>query len=409
MTNPSEKNIFNIKGRELKLPFNVTIKTEDKSFQVTGTKLFKIAPNKRIVCSGKWGEERIVMKFFLESIKANHYFNKELKGLKALKRSGIRTPDIVFSGIVENTNIKVVATKEILPASDMMSEWNKSKDESVYADLQKQIVQKIAVLHNAGVKQDDLHLGNFLISDNRVYTIDGDGVDASKKGKPLSEESSLKNLSTLFGQFYPRLDKIAKQSLVHYAKCRDWDYDSTFIDRLFTRLKPRIQTIRARKFKKYLKKIFRGCSEFVHKKTEKLEYVCDRKAYNSGLEQFINDPDPYIKKGKTLLEQNASSIVQIDIDNTLYVVKTCNTKSYSLLFKKFLKNTSAKTMWRNAHLLILHGKQLPYPLLFMEEYNGPFDLKYYFIVKYVEDFTTKSYSSFFKNIEQKLNLELREL
>ncbi len=406
MTNPSKNNIFDIQGRELKLPFNVTIKTKDQSFQVTGTKLFKIAPNKRIVCSGKWGEKRIVMKFFLESLKANHYFNKELTGLKALKRSGVRTPEIIFSGIVENSNIKVVATKEILPASDMMSEWNKNNDESVYADLQKQIVQKIAVLHNAGVKQDDLHLGNFLISENRIYTIDGDGVDASKKGKPLSEESSLKNLSTLFGQFYPRLDKIAKQSLVYYAKCRNWDYDNTSIDRLFTRLKPRIQKIRAKKFKKYLKKIFRDCSEFVHKKTDKYEFVCDRKAYNPGLEQFINDPDSYIKKGKILIEQNVSSIVQIDIDNTLYVVKTCNIKSYSLLYKKFFQKTYAKTMWRNAHLLILLGKQLPYPLLFMEEYKGSFDLKYYFIVKHTDDFTIKSYSSFFKNIEQKLNLEL---
>ncbi len=63
----------------------------------------------------------------------------------------------------------------------MMTVWNSNKEESVYADLQKQIVQKIAVLHNAGIKQNDLHLGNFLISNNRIYTIDGDGVDFKRR------------------------------------------------------------------------------------------------------------------------------------------------------------------------------------------------------------------------------------
>ena len=409
MNNSSENHLFNIKGRELKLPFNVTIKSENQTFQVIVTKLFKIAPNKRIVCSGKWGEERIVMKFFLESLRANYYFNKELKGLKALKRSGVRTPDIIFSGMVENSNIKVVATKEIFPSLDMMSVWNNTKDDDIYADLQEQILKKIAVLHNAGIKQEDLHLGNFLISKNRIYTIDGDGVDVKGKGQPLSEELSLENLSILFAQFYPRLDKIAKKSLEQYARCRGWDYDPKFTSRLFTRLKPRIQKIRAIKQKKYLKKIFRECSEFVHIKTQNSELVCDRKAYNSGLEQFINNPDHFIKKGNVLLGSNYSSIVQIDIDNTLYVVKTCKVKNFSLFFKKLFKKTYGKSMWRNAHLYKLLGKQLPYPLLFMEEYLDSFYSKNYFIVKYTSKLTTNSYSYLFNKLENKLSPKLKGL
>ena len=142
MNNHRKKHFLNIKGRDLKVPFNVTIKSKDQTFQVTATKLFKIAPKKRIVCSGKWGEEQIVMKLFLESRKTKHYFNKEIKGLKALKRSGVRTPDIVFSGMVENSNIRVVATKEILPASDMMSVWNNTEENYIYTGLQKKILKK---------------------------------------------------------------------------------------------------------------------------------------------------------------------------------------------------------------------------------------------------------------------------
>ncbi|MCK5097325.1 MAG: hypothetical protein KAR45_04440, partial [Desulfobacteraceae bacterium] len=361
--------------------------------------LFKIAPKKRIVCAGKWGEERIVMKFFLESRKADFYFNKELMGLKALKRSGTRTPDIVFFGIVENSNIKMIALKEIVPASDMMSVWNNTKEDSGYAVLQKRILRKIAVLHNAGLKQTDLHLGNFLISINRIYTIDGDSVDVTRKGNPLSKELSLENLSILFGQFYPRLDKIAEQSLEYYAECRGWTSDPDYSPGLFTRLKPKIQKVRAIKQKKYLKKIFRECSEFVHKKTRGMELVCDRKAYNSGLEKFINNPDLFINNGKTLIDNNTSSIAQIDIDNTLYVVKTFNIKSFSLFMQKLLKKTHTRTLWRNAHLLKQLGDQLPYPLLFMEKHSGPFCLKAYFIVKHISEYESDNYSKLFKKLE----------
>ncbi|MCK5100938.1 MAG: hypothetical protein KAR45_22705, partial [Desulfobacteraceae bacterium] len=94
-----------LKKRELELPFTVTVKSKNQTFQVTATKLFKVAPKKRIVCSGKWGNQRIVMKFFLENRKADLYFNKELNGLKALITSNIRTPEIIFHGIVENSKI----------------------------------------------------------------------------------------------------------------------------------------------------------------------------------------------------------------------------------------------------------------------------------------------------------------
>lgn len=397
MNNSLKDNFFNIKGRELKLPFNVNIKSKEQTYQVTATKLFKIAPNKRIVCSGKWGEERIVMKFFLGSVKANHYFNKEFKGLKALKRSGIRTPEIVFHGIAENTNIKVIATKEISPASDMMSVWNNNKEDSVYAELQKQIVQKIAVLHNAGIKQNDIHLGNFLISNNRIYTIDGDGVDVKRKGKPLPEEIGLRNLSILFGQFYPRLDKIAKSSLEYYTELRGLKPDP----KRFIIFLSKVKKVRAVKLKKYLKKIFRECSEFVHKKEWNKEFSCDRKAYNSGLQKFIDNPNIFIEKGKIIKTTENDCITQIDIDNTIYIVKSYHIKGRSIFSERCLKKTRARISWYNAHLLKQLGIQSLYPICYMEKRFGPFCTNAFFIAKDIQKTEENNYSKLFNKLENK--------
>jgi len=406
MNNHINTHALKLKGRILTLPCNVTIKTKEKTFEVTATKAFKISPKKRIVCSGNWGKEKIVMKFFLESLRASHYFKKELKGLKALKRAGIRTPDIVFCGVVENTKIKVIATKEILPASDMMSVWNSIKENAVYADLQKQIIHKIAVIHNAGLKQDDLHLGNFLISKNRIYTIDGDGVDASRKGPPLSEKLSLENVSILFSQFYPTLDKISRISLEYYAECRGWTDKQGYIPGLFDRIKPRIQKIRSQKLKKYLKKIFRDCSEFFHKKNWGMELVCDRKAFDAGLKKFLDTPDRFINKGKILKTEKNSIITQIEIDSTSYVVKTYTIKNIAHFSEKYLKKTRARLSWHNAHLLKQLGTFFPHPLCFMEERSGPICLKAYFVVEFKSDHEPEKYAELFLKLEKnRLNPE----
>jgi hypothetical protein len=398
---PGNPFFFN-NNRNIELPFTVTVKSKKRDFQVTAEKIFRIAPKKRIVCSGKWNDKKIVMKFFLKSRKTNYYFAKELKGLKALMASGINTPEILFHGQVKNSEIKVIATKEIFPVSDMMSVWNSAENDSVYAGLEKQVIHEIAALHNAGLKQDDLHLGNFLLSDGKIFTIDGDGVDTHKIGQPLSKKLSLENLSILFAQFFPHLDTLAEKSLEYYADCRGWDPEPG----LFTHLKPKIQKLRTIKLKKYLRKIFRECSEFIHKKDWNTQWSCDRKAFGFGLSKFIRDPDLFIEKGKILKKEETSTITRIDIETTVYVVKKYIIKSLSPFSEKCLKKTRARVSWRNAHLLKQLGDKLPHPVLFMEKRFGPFCSKAYFIVKYVPNLQKEDYSALFQRLENnKLNPE----
>ena len=398
---PGNPFFFN-NNRNIKLPFTVIIKSETRDFQITAEKIFRIAPKKRIVCSGQWDDQQIVMKFFLKSRKTNYYFTKELEGLKALMASGINTPEILFHGQVKNSDIKVIATKEIFPASDMMSVWNNVEDDSVYAGLQKKVIHEIAALHNAGLKQDDLHFGNFLLSDDKIYTIDGDSVDTHKMGQPLSKKLSLENLSILFAQFFPHLDTLAEKSLEYYADCRKWEPDPN----LFICLKPKIQKLRTIKLKKYLRKTLRECSEFIHKKDWTIQLSCDRKAFGSGLSKFIKDPDLFIKKGKILKKEETSTITRIDIENTFYVVKKYIIKSLSPFSEKCLKKTRARVSWRNAHLLKQLGDKLPHPVLFMEKRFGPFCWEAYFIVKYAPGLQKDDYFALFQRLENnKLNPE----
>jgi len=398
MEDTQTKPPFIIKGRQIDLPFSVTIKSKESLFQVTAEKALRIAPNKRIVCSGTWGEKQVVIKFFLKCPKARRYFQSELNGIKALVSSGVTTPKIIFHGKVENSEIRAIGIEEISDSSDMMSVWESIEQESDYAGFQKKIIHEIAALHSAGLKQDDLHLGNFLFSKNKIFTIDGDSVDTSKMGQPLPEKESFENLVLFFSQFYQKFDILTEKSLEYYMQCRGLPS----YPQLFSQIYPRIQQKRIKRQKKYLRKIFRECSEFVFKKERGIRFSCDRKAFGAGVSLFIENPDFFIQKGEIIKAGKTYTIVKININRTLYMVKFYNNKT--------VFQSSARISWRNAHGAKQKGIKLFRPILFMEQYISIFCLQAFFIVEYTKEYKNNSYCELFLKLENKnLNLEQKGL
>ena len=142
------------------------------------------------------------------------------------------------------------------------------------------------------------------------------------------------------------------------------------------------------------------------KKNWNIEFSCNRKAYDTGLEKFIKNPDLFMEKGKILKSKKISTIAKIEIDNTSYVVKHYNIKNLSPFSEKCLTKSRARISWQNAHLLKQLGSKLLNPLLFMEERFGPFCLKAYFIIEYVPELEANNYAFFFQKLENnKLNPE----
>ncbi|GEM_PF-6217801 len=382
--------IFPVKTRKLNLPFTVMIKSRGRILQVTADKALRIAPGKRLVCSGMFDDKPVVMKFFLNSMRTGHYYKKELNGLKAMASSGINTPGIVFYGRVEKGCERVIGLEQINPAQDMVAVLSEIDDDiEKYKSLQKKIIREIALLHNYGIKQDDLHLGNFLLSHDKIYTIDGDSVDTKKMGTPLPQGTSLKNLALFFSQFYPCFDNLIGASTEYYAQCRQWEASSSYLSSLLIELK----RVRGKKEKKYLRKIFRECSEFVRHKSWNINFVCDRKAFDSGFSKIVKDLDSIREEGILLNFEKTFAIYKITINNTLYVLK------------HYRKKSGALTAWRNAHMLKEQGVNILRPVLVMEKGFGPIFKEAYFIVKDTRDLKTIDYLKFFKELENR-NLTL---
>ena len=127
------------------------------------------------------------------------------------------------------------------------------------------------------------------------------------------------------------------------------------------------------------------------------------------IQKFINNPDFFIEKGKTLKTTEDSSIDQIDIDSTFYIVKSYNIQSHSLFSERCLKQTRSRISWYNAHLLKQLGDHFLYPVCFMEKRFGPLCTKAYFVIKDFPEPEKDNLPKLFDDLENnKLNPEQKD-
>ena len=153
----------------------------------------------------------------------------------------------------------------------------------------------IGKMHNQGVAQTDIHLANFLISQGRIFTIDG-GEVIRKTKPPLRKRPSLENLSWFFAQLVPEFDEFVPVVLPAYDAVRGWAADP---DRLIHLHRAIYQSRESRK-RYYLDKVFRDCTRFRCDVTFNRFTVCERGEHSQNLQALLDDPDAFLAKGTIL-------------------------------------------------------------------------------------------------------------
>ncbi|MBW1746794.1 MAG: hypothetical protein JRJ25_11235 [Deltaproteobacteria bacterium] len=237
-------------GRNLEVPFRVLLKSDGSSAELVCNKIMRIIPGKRIVCAGEWNKKPVVAKIFLSSGNARRHSEREIKGINALKNAGIKTPALLLQSNLQQGDIPVLVFQRIMPALNPHEVFDMAETDEKRSELLKRIAVVIAEQHEAGLKQKDLHLGNFLLSDNDIYTIDGDTVDAGQAGTPLPKAMSLNNLGLFLAQLNPNFDHLFSTAFQAYTAKRSWPSDSG----LFNQLLKEVKFQRKNGSKKYLHK-----------------------------------------------------------------------------------------------------------------------------------------------------------
>jgi tRNA A-37 threonylcarbamoyl transferase component Bud32 len=371
--------MLRFKGRNLSPPFQLVLDAEPSCRNLTCTAILRHLPGKRLVCAGHHNDHTpCVAKIFLAPSGAERHYQRELRGIKAMQRARIPTPELLFEGKLAEGHAPVLLFRQMTAYEDLTKRLAKTDKPEECLGALRLVVKAIARLHAAGLKQRDIHPGNFLLSANAVLIIDGDDIESAGPA-PLPERESLSNLALFFAQFFPSFDDFLPDLVTLYAESRNWNG----INQLPSRVHSETQRWRRWRLKKFLLKTQRSCTAFHAQKSWRRFVVWDRKWYSPIWKPLIENPDRLIERGTILKAGNSATVAKVTIGGQTVVIKRYNIKNIIHALRRAPRSSRAMMSWRNAHRLRFLGIATPQPLALIEERWGPFRKCAYLVMSYL--------------------------
>ena len=389
-------------GQNINLPFCLSIDRTDGL--LTCERLLNIIPGKRAVFLGRWNNQKVVAKLFFQPMQISRHVKREASGIEALIKADIPSPDLLFIGKTKDKDVGVLLFNYIYPSTELGIIWNTLESVKEKRNLIRKLMVILSKMHQAGIKHLDLHLNNFLVKNNTIYTIDGTPIKLDRKGRPLKVKDRLKNLALLFAQFTLSDYSLVCDLYTEYTKASGLKETES----IFEELQLRIERWRRWRIKNYIKLNFKEYSELVCRKSFVRFMLCKRAYYTPAMTAFIDNPDKRINDPKSIFlkKGNSSTVIRIKIDDHDLVVKRYNIKNFKHRLRRFLRPSRAAHSWQSAHLLLLLGFATQIPVAMLERRFGYFRSRAYFIYEYVDGPNSIDY---FKegDLNQKLDIARR--
>jgi tRNA A-37 threonylcarbamoyl transferase component Bud32 len=334
-------------------------------------------PGRRLVCRGAWQGQDVFIKLYLDGIR---HWQAECRGLQALADRGIAAPAVLHTGTADRGALHVIVLQAIQPAETLETALSQVPGEDARVALLQRAVVCIAGHHRAGLEQRDIHLNNFLLAGERLYTLDGGGIhDSGNAELPVTQ--SRDNLALFFAELYPDDDAFIEAVFPAYLQRRSWDSADLHV----ATLRRRIHHFRDRRLRRFLKKVFRDCSAFKCEHSWRAFRVWDRTMDSAEMVEFLADPDASLQQAdaRHLKQGNTCTLWTTRVDGRELVVKRYNIKSLGHRFGRAFRNTRAAVSWRNAHRLWMYGILSARPVALIEERFGPLRGRAWYISEFV--------------------------
>lgn len=284
------------------------------------------------------------------------YWKREKRGIELLQRRDIATPALLFAGTLANKTTPVLITRLVAKAETALERWERCSDDAGRLRLLLALTGIIAQQHKRGLWQEDLHLGNFLLHADEIFTIDGDAIHAKIESAPLPQRISRRNMALFLAQIPPIYEYLFEAILKHYTSFTDqspqeWE----------TLLTTELPQQRRKRRHAYVSKAFRTCSEFTRLRQKGQLLIHRSDAPAQLVQQLQRNPDALIHQGEILKNGNSATVVKTELGAREWVVKRYNIKNPWHMLKRCLRPTRAAISWGNAHRLKISGINTPSP------------------------------------------------
>lgn len=322
----------------------------------------RVLPGKRLVAQAQLDDECVLAKLFIAD-GAERHLRREREGIAALEVAAIPTPERVAEVALTGGGW-LLATRFLTDAKSLDEAWRHAPHAPGEATALAVLAPALALLarmHHAGLAQRDLHLGNFLDCEGRLFVIDGDSVESHPA--PLAPEHARANLAILLAQLPPAWDARLDALLEPYVAAGGPPppHPALLTD---------IRAVRQRRLDDILAKSVRDCTLFaVERNLSRFRSVVRDEA--AALAPLLAAPDAFIAAGHLLKNGNSATVAQVELDGRALVVKRYNLKSAAHAASRLLRPSRAWHAWRAAHRLRFIGVGTPRPLAMIEARIGP--------------------------------------
>ena len=300
-------------------PFSLQGRAGPRPVAIECLEVLRRLPGRRLVLRGRLDGRDVAVKTFFGP-GARRRLRRERRGLSLLAAAAVPAPRAVADGRFDEGWWIAV-------------EWVHAR--AATREDRDAIVALNAALHAAGVRQDDPHLGNFVVAGDRVFTIDGDGVARGRAGRRAGLSGLALQLAALDAD-----TAAVDGSYRVYCAARHWQPDEAECVRLH-RSVARMQRRRVRRF---LAKTLRPCSQFDVRRVDGREVVYERAAMCPELERLLACPGAAVEAGVRLKDGNTATVARVEAGSRRYVVKRYNAKP-----------GRARRAWVNGHRLCFRG------------------------------------------------------
>ncbi|MBN2138819.1 MAG: glycosyltransferase [Sedimentisphaerales bacterium] len=361
-------------------PFELLIE-QQSSGRPTESLLCKVIlraiPGNREVYDAIWNDRNVVLKVFARRLGANRRVNKEWNRLHLLRSRGLNAPEPLFRGKTRDGRY-AIAIDKIVDSHTTLDAFNAASDEAERTNLLMLLCRELAKQHDKGVMQEDLHLGNFLLKDDKVFLIDPGQIKFFSQ--PVTRKNGISHLAWL-ARYLP--SEHTEQIIAlcrEYLSVRGWDFG--IADEEMFRKKLRQHT------RKSIGRTIRKCLR-TNKRQQRItgkgfSAVID-KAFFHGADplSFIEHIDELMARGE-ILKDSSSYISRFTWNNTDIVVKRYNYRGIVYSLRHIIMSSRAKKSWLHAHRLGAIKVPTPKPLAYIDRFKGLLIHTSYIVTEYTE-------------------------
>ena len=337
--------------------------------------LVRVLPGRRLVYRGDWRGKAVFVKIFFGQ-SAARYAARDVRGALLLASAGLLTPALCWHGeaVFQQQAVHLIIYSAVPAAVNAADAYIHAGDAQSMSLLHA-LVLTLAAQHAAGLCQTDLHLKNFLLSGQQVWSIDGDGIRQQR----LSVRQAYRQLAELLSKLSV-LDQhaYAQRLLETYNTARNWTSDFTSGSLLET-----AKRLKSKEVEHYVHdKIFRNCSDV---RWQQQGGEAQAISVAGGLQPTsIAALEAAMLEGQPLKQGNTCTVSLARLQDRQVVIKRYNIKSALHALSRAWRSSRAAASWRSAHRLQYYGFQTPQPLLMLENRCCGLRGKAYYVAEYSE-------------------------